>query len=146
MTLDQLPDGGGSRQGDVAAQDQDPLAVLDGAARRQHSRAGPLPLGLFRRLHAGGQGRGHVAAARDANDPVGSGNLRGLDDPVQHRDPADGVQDLRERGVHTRPVARGHDERGELRGHWTEEGTGARCSCGSPGPRLSCWTFRWGVV
>src|SRR5205823_2798461 len=113
------------------------LALLDGAARGQDGGARALALRLLGGLDARWQDVGDAAAVPNhADDSVGARVLRGLDDPVEHRDAADGVQDLRERRVHARPVARGHDERGELRGH---------CSW-SLGTGLSCGALHWGVV
>ena len=75
--------------------------------------APPVPSGSgwIDGLGALGQAGGEVALGRDDHrDPPGAGLARGEHRPGDHRPPADAVQHLRQRGAHSRALARGHDQ------------------------------------
>ncbi len=72
--------------------------------------AGAVRLGLDGELDALGQdGRERPVGPADDDDPPGAGRLRGEHGPQHHRPPADGMEDLRQRGAHARAESPGED-------------------------------------
>ena len=114
--LEQRGDDLGGDQRVVAGEDDDGLGVADDVVGGAHRAAGAVGLGLDDGLGALGQARGEVAVGRDDHgDALGAGLARGEHRPGDHRPPADGVQDLGQRGAHPRALARGHDQDGRAR-------------------------------
>ena len=113
VRLEQRGDDLGVDQRVVAGEDDDGVGVADDVVRGAHGAAGAVGLGLDDGLGALGQARGEVAVGRDDHDDaLGAGLARGEHRPGDHRPPADGMQHLRQRRVHPRALARGHDQDG----------------------------------
>ena len=111
--LEQGGDDLGVDQRVIAGEDDDGVGVADDVVRRADRAAGAVGLGLDDGLGALGQARGEVAVGRDDDDDaLGARLARGEHRPGDHRPPADGMQHLRQRGVHPRALARGHDQDG----------------------------------
>ena len=112
-----------SRHERVVAREDDDASVgarrvLERAARREHGRARALARALLGERDLRRKGLFEPRAGpRYAHNPPRPRAARRLDDPLDHPPPAHGVEDLRQRRAHARPVAGGHDEDGRRGGH-----------------------------
>ena len=118
---DEAADRVGGDERMVAGEDHEGLPGVDVLARREHRGAGAL---------AGRLGRGDYAVRQrvldtlagpdDGDDALGAGVLRSGDGPMEHRPPADRVQNLRSLRPHPSSMAGRHDEHGGARRHEAE--------------------------
>jgi hypothetical protein len=90
----------------------------DRVARREHGRAGALPLDLLDDLDALGKPLGNsITRPDDRQYPLRAGLPRRVDDPPDKRPTGDPMQHLRHIGPHPSALAGGHDEDRKRRGH-----------------------------
>ncbi len=127
----------------VAGEDDDRAVRAEhGVARREHGRAGALPLDLLGDLDPVRKPLGNaVARPDDRHDPPGTRLPGGIDNPLQERLARHPMKHLRSVRAHPSALAGGHDEDREWRGHERSRVPGAKNR-----QRLSSGTPLWGVV
>ena len=110
--VEDLQDAGRGQERGVAVDHQHLTAAQLSGRDLLQSVRGALRIALVDHLHATVEVGGHVGlvGVRDHDNVLRAGLVDGFDDPVDHRAPADGMEDFGNPGPHSGAVARGEDD------------------------------------